>query len=349
MALNREREETVANVVDLVMSSFRITFPSVTRTDSEGKTAQDRMVTSEEQIKFVSGEELTGIAQEAKPAKDILLFTLLKHSGIPADFLKSIIYWRSEKKYSHYSYHRSQYGGQSSVPKVYLNQDYLSGFASEDRIEQMKAAINLGMTISGINFDLVPKAVDISDNLKPKFVDWIIDGHNTLIANWQTEFSESILKSQTEIPEVGSVANIELAKAIVPSLLNGRNENYHPRIVAYGGKVLLILPHQSLDTVEIDIGTQFHNDIYGYLAEPVIGKFLDLLTGRYGVKSIKETYLKWFRQKYSREQAIRVAPILHLLGLDDSSVLFDAYKDSRIPILLAQSKKGRLNTERYPS
>ncbi|MDO8618902.1 MAG: hypothetical protein Q7R49_03050 [Candidatus Daviesbacteria bacterium] len=338
-------QEAVEQTVDFVRLALEKHYPQVKKPSQDGTRIEDRLITSTAQMHQVSVDKLQELEEEDKPATDVLLFTLLKESGIPENKLRSLMYGAVEEL----RYHRQSASGSS----IYLAEGHFNGFSSNSLKDRFLAQFGLGMALIPTNLRLSVKPVDLEGDLKNKVLGWIKTNSEVLLETLESAYSSEVSVNNTEIPtetdNTVKVPNIELARAGFLGLFEGR-EGYQPRVIASGARLALVLPHQNLITAEIATGVNFEQNIYYYLCEPVINTFFNLLATEYSIASRdKDKIIRGYVTPdfYSRIENIK--PTLFRLGLKNPSLVFDANKNSDFAEIYSKAKHHQINTEKYPS
>lgn len=337
-------DDSIAKVVDLALSLLRICYPAVSKLEPH---IQGRLITAPDQIQAVEEDELPGIEQKDKPAREVLLYSLLKESGIPEDTLKRGLYRTSVGGDFYYPFFPQELDNNRS--QIYFKKDYLAAFWGDDQIRHFQTALSLGIKLISANLYLIPEPMDIEGDAKSRvrtLMDRYVD--KQFLASLETEFAEETSAHKVEIPGRGFATHLELTRAVIRSLVNCDIPTYSPRFVAVGGKVCLVLPHQNLNSAELVMGTVFNTEIFSYLAEPVVEKFFQAYRATYGIDDLSKEVLKIFLGADFHPMVTRAAYNLHLLKLKDQRATFDAYRSSRLPLIIVQAKGKKINTEVYP-
>lgn len=221
----------------------------------------------------------------------------------------------------------------------------------------MLATFNLGVALIETNFNLAPTPREIPTDSRERFKSYVIGQKEGLISFLESPNQQNVDSQITEVAdEVGNlkpVRNIDITRALMDEFILKEKEGYNPRFVAYGGKVLFLMPHQSLITAELALGAVLQRDICQYLSRPVLDMFFELLAESFGLKG--RLNRKYFYDKFLpadfMEATQRVSPFLGSFAIGRTKRLIDVFRNSEIPLIYDQkvdNKKDKFDPNSYP-
>lgn len=325
-------EESLCKVVELVQSSLRAEFPKMGKLmweDTQGNAVPllDRLVTSVDRIQSRNGKDLAKKERAENPTSDSILFRLMRAAGLAAPRLWQGMYRTSRGENSYYK-------RDDLCPTLYLHKDYLAELykrvrTTNDFASQIVSASTLGIKLIGINMELIPKPVEIPADLKPKV-------QEKMKTDTGKHLFEPLAKETKDDLEVDQVS-LEVTAAVIKALIDCDRPDYQPRFIALGGKVVLVLPHQSLQTYEFPIGLTSDHDITNYLTGRVLTRFFRGFGSVYGIKPTEVLLPAGYQESVKRGRVLN-----QLLGLWENSSAaksFGAYFHSKYPEMILRSKK----------
>lgn len=300
-----------------------------------------------------SHSNLIALEKAKKPASESLHFMLLKESGIPEEELEKGLY---QTPVVNRPFYYSQSLPQGAKPETFFLDSYFKDLLSDpkkDNFEHYQLSfgtlLDLGLKLIVANIDFAPEPKDIPSNLRGEFVRLFTLLSREIIKTYYKDHIISVEKKKTRFADnkkLPSLKNIDIATFFLEELINKVSDEpkYNPRVVAVGGAVLFILPHQSIFNPELTMGRGMQTDINNYFSRPVIETYFELLCEQYGMKFKPEfIYQNGFLTKAFQESVERGKSVFGNRSFNSS---FDLYLRSGIPMEIL-GKTGSL--ERYPS
>lgn len=143
-----------------------------------------------------------------------------------------------------------------------------------------------------------------------------------------------------DIKKESPVTDIEKVRNIIFAALDKDGQDEKPRFVASGGRILALLPGQTLTTAEFSTGNEFNAQIRAFLAIPIIQKFIDLMGNNFMTSGAR------YKVPSSALQRADLAKTkLSINGLNERGDVLESYFNSDILFLFLASHNQRLIVE----